>query len=226
MPLRSCCQEKVTLRILITLFVLAAAAFGSPINLVQNGGFETGDLTGWTIDAQTNNPWEVDRDAPHGGTFEATNGCEDDICVIGSPVNQLDFLSQNLSTEVGHTYTLSFFYDPGNPGSEGDVSDLLVNWAGATVMNLFLAGSGGDERTRVSSITPAGGYNQYSIDLLATSTSTELSFIGRQDANFSFLDDIAVTDKAGSAVPEPSSYLLVVSGLLWLGMASLRARRT
>jgi hypothetical protein len=213
------------LRILITLLVLAAAAFGSPINLVQNGDFETGDLTGWKIDASANNPWDVDSAQPHGGRFEAFNGCIDDVCVIGSPVNQLDFMSQDLATEVGHTYTLTFFYDPGDPGTNPQVSDLLVNWDGATVMNLFLGGTNRSETPRAT-ITPGPGYNQYSIDLLANSTSTELSFIGRQDAAVSFLDDIVVTDKADSAVPEPSSYLLVVSGFLGLGMASLRARRS
>jgi hypothetical protein len=216
---------ETTLRIFISLFVLAAAAFGSNINLVQNGDFETGDLTGWSIDANTNHPWAVNTGEPHGGSFAASNGCIDDICVIGNPLNQLDFLSQTLSTIVGDTYTLSFFYDPGDPGTEVQVSDLLVNWGGVEVMNLFLKGTGPAESPLVASIMPGAGYNQYTVSgLMATSTSTELSFIGRQDASFSFLDDIVVTDN-NSAVPEPSSYLLAACGLVALGLARLRARR-
>jgi len=216
------------LRIILSLFVLAAAAFGSPINIVQNGDFETGDLSNWNIDPGTNHPWGINTSHPHSGSFDVSNGCVDDICTIGSPQGQLDFLSQDLATTAGHTYTLTFFYDPGAPGNETDFSVLLVNWAGTEVLGLFQQGTGapaGAQLPLVLPTTPLPGYNQYTVTgIMATSTSTNLNFIGRQDSSFSFLDDIVVTDNG--AVPEPSSYLLVVSGLLALGMAALRARRS
>ena len=52
------------MRIVLSLFVLAAAAFGNSINIVQNGDFETGDLTGWTTNQQVNEAWRVDGDPP------------------------------------------------------------------------------------------------------------------------------------------------------------------
>jgi hypothetical protein len=221
--------EGATLRLIISLFVFAAAAFGSISNLVQNGDFETGNLMNWTIDAGANNPWAIDTSDPHNGSFDVCNGCIDDVCTIGNPIGQLDSLSQNLSTIAGHTYTLTFFYDPGEPGDETDASVLLVDWAGTEVLGLFLQGTGtprGEQLPLVSPVTPLPGYNQYTVTgITATSTSTNLNFIGRQDFSFSFLDDIVVTDNA-SAVPEPSSYLLAAGGLLAFGMTRLRARRS
>jgi PEP-CTERM motif-containing protein len=65
---------------------------------------------------------------------------------------------------------------------------------------------------------PAFGYRLFSVfGLLATGPSTALTFQARDDPGFFFLDDVAV-----NAAPEPSSLVLLGSGL---AAVLLRARR-
>jgi hypothetical protein len=205
------------LRIAISLLTLAAACFGGSINLVTNGDFETGDFTGWNV-----NEWDTDG-FPHGGNFAAETGCVGDPCINGTSLQQA-FLNQTLTTIVGHTYTLSFWYDPGTVQSDTDTSELLVQWDGGGVVDLVLVGTGGLGSLGTPSFpsqTPGAGYNQYAFSgLTVSSTGTLLTFLGRQDPAFSNLDDIIVTDD--SAVPEPSTYLLAAGGLLALGLRKKR----
>jgi hypothetical protein len=199
---------------------LAASAFSGPLtNIVQNGDFETGDFTGWTISSTASNTWFIDSTHPHGGNFDASTGCVSDPCINGSSAEQ-NYLFQNLVTNIGDSYTLTFWYDPGDV-SGGGTSELVVQWGGTAIADLLLIGQG--EIPSITPVTPNAGYNLYTFSLTATSTSTQLNFLGRQDPSDSFLDDVSVVDT--SAVPEPVSFLLAAGGLLALGAAKLRARR-
>jgi hypothetical protein len=209
------------LRIVFSFLVLAAAAFGGSINIVQNGGFETGDFTGWTINQLSEETWRISGD-PHTGTWGASTGCVGPDCITGEPTSQ-NSLSQMLSTNAGDSYALSFFYDPGRVETGSGISELLVQWGGTTVADLLIDGTILLVRSDISTITPAPGYNIYTVSgLMATSTSTQLTFLGRQDPSFSLLDDIVVTDNSAAAAPEPSSYALAAGGLLVLAIAAVR----
>jgi flagellin len=210
-------------RIAISLLALTAACYGD--NIVLNGGFETGDLTGWTVNSLEDS-WSISSVA-NTGLFAVTTGCVGDTCINGDPASQ-NFLTQTLLTNPGDSYTLSFWYDPGSVGAgEGNTSELMILWGGVQVDDLLLIGTGGSDGGPVVTLTtPDPGYNQYTYSLIATSTSTDLTFLGRQDPSFSFLDDISVTDTSlPSSAPEPSSYLTAAGGILILGAMRMRARR-
>jgi hypothetical protein len=216
------------LRITIILLAFVAAAYGGPVNLVQNGGFETGDLTGWTNNPTTSRPWTVDEDS-HSGTFAVQNGCIGAPCINGNASAQ-DTLAQTIATNVGDSYTLSFFYDPGQPGNTGQFSELLAQWGDTTAIDLVQEGSGIVILVRSAApaagvVTPAAGYNQYTVSgLIATGTTMELNLLGRQDTDSkSLLDDVVLTDDTVHAdAPEPSTYLFAAGGLLALGLLKLR----
>jgi hypothetical protein len=89
--------------VLVSSFAILQSAPALAANLVINGDFETGDLTGWTA----NGNFLGVNDPGDNGTKTAYMG------TTGS----LGSLSQILTTVVGETYTLSydFFSDGGIP---------------------------------------------------------------------------------------------------------------
>jgi len=204
--------------------VCASAAFGG--NIVVNPGFETGDFTGWS-----NTNWNVQTaDAgvvPHSGSFYADTGCAGANC-ISDP--SLAF-SQALTTVAGQNYTFSFFYDLGTSSCNACLStipddptttlaQLVVQWNGANVLNV----SANDQ--------PNAGYVLFSVTEMATSTTSTISFSGRQDPEQLGVDDVCVDLASGSCpvtgasgVPEPGSMFLVGGGMAALALAAYARRR-
>src|SRR5438067_1023392 len=82
----------------------AFAAFLIPsiasADLVFNGGFETGDFTGWILSGNPI-PGKVDTLNPHSGLYAA------DLTALGSP----SFMEQFLASTPGVTYDLTYFLD-------------------------------------------------------------------------------------------------------------------
>lgn len=203
--------------------VLAAALVGLAVlpgvasaNIVVNGGFETGDLTGWTINPSPSGgfPWAVQPTGGGGpgvansGNFYVSTGCIGGGCLDpGSGA----WLSQGLPATPGQNYDLTFAYDP----SVGGPTELQVTWDGNLVFDQL-----------DNNITDPGYAVETVLALPATATSTTLTFLGRQDFGVDALDDASV-DPSGTVTgtPEPSSLVLFTSVLPCLaGMGALRLR--
>jgi hypothetical protein len=149
--------------------LVLAPALGQ--NLVTNGGFEAGSLYGWTEGGDLSQPQydAVTTNNPHSGTYAL------EIGVIGDEYE----VYQNITTVPGTTYQVQFWLaDAGSPPSNFTAS------FGATTL-LHLDGSS------------AQGYTEYTYDVSATSTLTELLFEGRQDPSYWYLDDVSVVGVTG-----------------------------
>lgn len=189
--------------------LVTSVAFGT--NIVTDPGFEDGGL-GWT-----GSGWSVDTSAggvlPHSGNLFAATGCSGPDC-IGTPIA---YFFQDLTTVSGQFYAISFWYDMGNttcPGCTGGPSDdpgetlgqLEALWGGQVILNV----------TANNQADP--GYVEFTGIVQATSDSTELEFLGRQDPNSLGVDDVCVdlvsnyTCATAAQVPEPSSLLLSLCG--------------
>ncbi|MGI9087984.1 MAG: hypothetical protein ACR2HH_09635 [Chthoniobacterales bacterium] len=180
----------------LAALLLCLSAAPAVHSQVINGGFETGDLTGWTVvDPDGYIAIGSDPAFAHSGNYHLNLGSGP---ALGS-------LSQDLSTAAGSTYSLSFWLanDSSVPPNEFDVF-----WDGNLVFSL----------TNVA-VFP---YTNYSIpNLVASGSSTTLEFRNRNDADFFRLDDIQV-----DVVPEMSTLPLVLLGLglVSLGRVKIRAR--
>jgi streptogramin lyase len=140
------------------------SAFTVVPQLVQNGGFETGDFTGWTRSGNLSYT-SISTFAPHSGKYHLDEG----------PIGSLGYIGQTLTTVVGQAYQVSLWYrrDGGTP------SDLEVEWGAGNVV------------IRETN-SPAHDYMQLSAIVMATSTSTLLRIGFRNDPGFDQIDDISV----------------------------------
>lgn len=180
-------------------FALPASA---AVNIVANPGFETGDLTGWT---NTTGSWSVDL-AP---TFTAFDGAH----YASTGCTSACDLSQTLATQVGATYTLSFAFNPGEgagPVGSHTEADTMISWNGTAIFDI----AGGAQRWDLITIP----------DLVATGTSTVLSFDSFQIPAWNGLDDVSVVMTAFGAVPEPATWIMLILGFGMVG-GMLRASR-
>ena len=134
--------------------LFTVSAFQGQTDLVENGGFETGDFTGWTVTGGGNS---VDNGSsagvtPHSGSYVAEFGA----------VGEIDSISQTLSTAPGASYLLSFWLN----SPDGDFpNEFQASWNGTTLF---------DETD-----LPALGWTNLQFVVTATGATTVLQFGGQ-----------------------------------------------
>jgi hypothetical protein len=153
---------------------LLSASLAVGQSIVQNGGFETGDFTGWTLVGDTVDTNYIYNAAENGNLTGIVHSG-----ISGAFLGEGGFLAtltQALPTASGQKYQLSFWLD--NPQSGGG-QQFIARWNGSNLVNF--------------SSPPAFGWTNYQFLLTAPGTNTVLQFAARNDPNYFGLDDVAVT---------------------------------
>ena len=172
-------------------------------NLVANCGFETNDLTGWTLTpAASGSAWFVGSTIVNSGNYAWNMGATNLID---------DVISQLLPTVLGQEYRIEFYYN-----SVGDVPNgFTALWDASPLVS-------------VSDTGPTNGYVHYSFLVTGTANDT-ISFGGHNTFGFDQLDDVSVVAVLRALEPRSLTLLgtsVAFLGLLWAAgrMTSVRSR--
>ena len=140
-------------------------------SLVQNGGFEAGSFSSWTLSGNTafTSVTSGNSRFVHLGTYGAALG----------PSGSLGYLSQTLPTFAGQNYLLSLWLDNPNNSYGATPNQFLVQWNGTTIFS----------QTNM----PFTTWTNMQFIVTAAGSSTVLQFGFRHDPYYLGLDDISVT---------------------------------
>jgi PEP-CTERM motif len=189
-----------------------AAAFialtgpASALEYLTNGDFETGDFSGWGVQAPTNTTVV----APTAAGYGAESG-KFYVWTDGPPTSESGLLLQGFADTAGALLTVSGWaigntFDP--PGTLGQVSYFLNN-------------------TKLGSPDlSSGNWVQSTFQVTATGFDIfEVRF--GNDESFNGLDNFSVSSGGLSStrdVPEPSTWAMMLIGLMGLSLSATPAR--
>jgi hypothetical protein len=163
-------------RLLLGIALLSAPSAVRADQLLVNGGFETGDFTGWTQGGNTGSTsvWQGVGVA-HGGFYVAALG------PVGSPGT----LSQTVSTTPGGTLYLNFYL-----ASDGQTPNSFGVSLGTTLS------------LQLNNLAQQP-YKLYSFQSTATDVSSTLTFTFQNDPGYLLLDDVSLTTSPGDPTTWP-----------------------
>jgi hypothetical protein len=173
------------------------------VNLVQNPGFETGDITDWTEAGNWDTPYNHVTTSGYLSTYALYDG--------NYNYQGLGGVTQNLATVSGQSYNVSLYWleTGSNTSNDGNGPTQLfeVLWDGTVIGSI----------TNSALTYPTWTLLSYSV----TGTGTDsITIEGYSNSGYNAADDISVV--AGSAVPEPATWAMMLAGFVGLGLLGYR----
>lgn len=217
-------MSKKIFGIVVSAVILSSSAASAAI--VTNGGFETGNLSGWTVNTggdakypQVVIAYGQSSAYPTGAFGEiipaAPGGGKYGVYFVSDTFSQS--LSQSISLTAGTTYSVSYnIYSPVN-GSHNPFDALLQSSTDGSLSPIFHAKTLGAGWVNYSGAFVAG----------AAPYSFSLNYLpfgnGPAGAAADFVvDNIAIT----ASVPEPATWAMMIMGFVGMGFVAYRRRST
>ena len=200
------------LAIALMVGYITTSASPAAAQSINNGGFETGDFSGWTLSG-TINYTAVDaagtlgKYTPQSGSYFAGLG----------PTSTGNLSQTFTDTNLGQNLTISFYLASQDVNGNGVIpNDFQISFNGTLLQDL----------QNIST----QGYNLYSYNVASSSSSSSntLTFSYYNSPSYFALDSVSVTPSgsAGNAVasPAPSTGIMALI-LLGIGLGVTRYRR-
>jgi len=185
---------------LLVLFLSLANA-----NTVVNGGFETGDSTGWSVllgPVYGNTYTKVLSSSPDGITpFDGKY-----FASFSNFAPEVSGFSQTVSTTPGQVYVLTSWFT--NAINSDKDNEFKITWDGTVLLDQ-------------TGFAYNSAWQNFSFQVTG-SGSDVIAFSGYQNRGWDGLDDVSLQP---ATVPEPTSLLLLGSGLGAIGLAAWRKRK-
>jgi len=189
----------IVVTVLVALLAAPGIVSATPMDLIQNGGFETGDFSNWTVSGNMGFVKVLPGFGHAGSNYAAGNGA----------VGSLGYISQLINTVPGAVYDVSFWLSN------------VANESNLVLPNYFELLAGNQSVFSLANFALPFPYTNFTGTFTATGAQTNVQFAFMHTPWMWLLDDVSATQRNG--VPEPLSLGLVGSGLLALGL--LRRRR-
>lgn len=194
---------------------LLAVSGAANANLVTNGDFETGSLSGWSTNNLACTGVGTDYSSASGCFGQDTNpgphGGTQSLYLGNNGAAGLGTISQSIATDAATTYTLSFWLANSTYQEAAAPNEFKVTWNGETLLDLSNVG--------------AFAYTNYTFDVVGAANSSLLAFSDIQSPSAWNLDDVNV-GVAVAAVPEPSTYALMLTSLSVVGLVARRRKNS
>jgi hypothetical protein len=191
--------------------------------LIVNGGFEASSSNvttppGWTNIGHTDGVLQYATTAPNITPYEGLNFYSLGGAGNNGFANNGDGITQSVATVSGDTYQLNFgLSDENAPGA----TTVLAVTIGSQVTDLTLVADSSGFFNKPFALT--------TVSYLASSDLTAISFTLVSTTNFGnndpLIDGVSFQDASVGAVPEPSTWAMMILGFVGIGAMTVRRRK-
>ncbi len=203
--------------VLVALLAVFAAQAGAT-NLIQNGDFQSGDFTGWTIGTTSGGTWGQGFPIVTGWPLGGMNAAEGEVGNINPTGTQQGGTLTQVFTSGAGAASLSFLYAAMGDGvhTNADGGDFTLILDGVTLNSIDVGSIGPNDLlsgTLTANANLSAGTHTLEIDVTRMYTSAF------QNTPYQYVTGVDVD----GTVPEPGSLILMGSGVL--GLAGVLRRK-